>query len=365
MALTEIPSELSSTPSIVDNGNATAITIGSDESATFAGPIQLTAGALAAAGNASLSHRSSDNKVYLQAGTGGFNILDDQQNTHFSIDSAGVSTFNNNVGIGGTTYEGSVTSNASSVWISSAGYLSANINNDWGLGVNRTGTDGTLINLRKNGADVGFIGTTTSAAGTRFAIGGNGDPGIIFAGTGVFPAAGLTVSDNAADLGSATYRWKDIYLSGGVNFSANANAAGASSELLDDYETGTFTPTLAGYYGSFGTTFNQGTRSGHYTKVGNLVTLSMEFSNAGVDAANNGDIIVITGLPFAIGSACVGSHSHTSIAAFAGGGWTSINTTQLGHLGNNGTASGVWTWVSGPHVGTSGVAIRLTITYRH
>jgi hypothetical protein len=35
MALTEIPIELSSTPSIVDNGNATAITIGSDESTTF------------------------------------------------------------------------------------------------------------------------------------------------------------------------------------------------------------------------------------------------------------------------------------------------------------------------------------------
>ena len=36
MALTEIPIELSSTPSIVDGGNATAITIASDESVTFA-----------------------------------------------------------------------------------------------------------------------------------------------------------------------------------------------------------------------------------------------------------------------------------------------------------------------------------------
>ena len=45
MALTEIPSELSSTPSIVDNGNATAITIGSDESATFAGSVSISHGA--------------------------------------------------------------------------------------------------------------------------------------------------------------------------------------------------------------------------------------------------------------------------------------------------------------------------------
>ena len=65
--------------------------------ATFGGPITLTAGALAAAGNAGLSHRSTDNKVYLQAGTGGFNILDDQQNTHFFIDSAGAATFSSNI----------------------------------------------------------------------------------------------------------------------------------------------------------------------------------------------------------------------------------------------------------------------------
>jgi hypothetical protein len=70
---------------------------------TSSGPINLTAGALAAAGNAGLSHRSSDNKVYLQAGTGGFNILDDQQNTHFFIDSAGDATFSGKVTIGGTS----------------------------------------------------------------------------------------------------------------------------------------------------------------------------------------------------------------------------------------------------------------------
>ena len=261
MALTEIPLELSSTPSIVDNGNATAITIGSDESATFAGPVKLTAGALAAAGNAGLSHRSADNKVYLQAGTGGFNILDDQQNTHFSIDSAGVTTVANGL----------------------------------------TLTDGNVV-----------------------------------------VAAGH-----------------------GIDFSANANAAGASSELLDDYETGTWNPTLAGYYGTYGMSISQGTRSGKYTKVGNLVTLSMEIHNAGVAASGNGDIIVITGLPFAIGSSCVGSHAHTSIASLAGGGWTSINFTQLGHLGNNGTSSNAWTWLTGANVATAGVAIRLTITYRH
>ena len=44
MATTKIPVELSSTPGIVDNSNATAITIDSSENTTFAGNI--TSGAL-------------------------------------------------------------------------------------------------------------------------------------------------------------------------------------------------------------------------------------------------------------------------------------------------------------------------------
>jgi len=107
---------------------------------TSSGPINLTAGALAAAGNAGLSHRSADNKVYLQAGTGGFNILDDQQNTHFFIDSAGVSSFNNNVGIG--------TSSPATKLAVSGGYISQ--------------TDGTRTLYLGSDGTGGLFGTTTN-----------------------------------------------------------------------------------------------------------------------------------------------------------------------------------------------------------
>jgi hypothetical protein len=73
-----------------------------------------------------------------------------------SIDGSG------NLLVGGTTYEGSTTSNASSVYIASTGFISANVTNDFGMQVNRTGTDGTLVNLRKNGADVGSISVSGS-----------------------------------------------------------------------------------------------------------------------------------------------------------------------------------------------------------
>ena len=153
-----------------------------------------------------------------------------------------------------------------------------------------------------------------------------------------------------------------ILPTGGITFNGDT----AEANALDDYEEGTWTPTLAGYFGTYGTTFTPGTRSGVYTKVGNLVTLGIEINNAGVDAANNGDIIVITGLPFAItGSYHASSHAGSSIATFVGGTWTPIDSYQLGHLGNNGTSTSSWGWLIGSDVATSGVAMRLTITYRH
>ena len=57
----------------------------------------------------------------------------------------------------------------------------------------------------------------------------------------------------------------------GIDFSINPAAAGMTSELLDDYETGTWTPTYTPASGAFGAiTYNSNT-FGRYTKVGNAV----------------------------------------------------------------------------------------------
>ena len=56
----------------------------------------------------------------------------------------------------------------------------------------------------------------------------------------------------------------------GIDFSANSNASGMASELLDDYEEGTFTPTVTVEGQSAATTDKQ---YGRYIKVGNKVTV--------------------------------------------------------------------------------------------
>jgi len=70
----------------------------------------------------------------------------------------------------------------------------------------------------------------------------------------------------------------------GIDFSAS-EGGGASSSILDDYEEGTFTPTISGTSGGSGTISGLG---GRYTKIGNTVRVDIEFKidNTGTISGN-------------------------------------------------------------------------------
>jgi len=79
----------------------------------------------------------------------------------------------------------------------------------------------------------------------------------------------------------------------GVDFSATPGTG--TSELLADYEEGTWTPQIAGD-GTAGT-YTNATAYGNYTKIGNCVTLN--FGVASLSAASGGTgSLTVTGLPF-------------------------------------------------------------------
>ena len=84
----------------------------------------------------------------------------------------------------------------------------------------------------------------------------------------------------------------------GIDFSAGGNAAGMTSEVLDDYEEGTWTITITP--ATSGTvTVNSGINTGHYTKVGSLVTVHGQITISAVDApVGNASI----NLPFTVGT---------------------------------------------------------------
>jgi len=81
----------------------------------------------------------------------------------------------------------------------------------------------------------------------------------------------------------------------GIDFSATGDGASASNvaEVFDDYETGTFTPTVAPTTNSYTTS---GTHLGFYTKIGKMVHVQMELpvANVGTGSGN----ITVSALPF-------------------------------------------------------------------
>jgi hypothetical protein len=77
---------------------------------------------------------------------------------------------------------------------------------------------------------------------------------------------------------------------GGIQFGGDTNAANA----LDDYEEGTFTPTLVS---TAGVTYGSAT-AGFYTKIGNLVSFTITLDTSAL--TRNGNQVKVGGLPFTV-----------------------------------------------------------------
>jgi len=82
----------------------------------------------------------------------------------------------------------------------------------------------------------------------------------------------------------------------GIDFSATSGTG--TSELLADYEEGTWTPTVTPATGSF-TTVTAGTCT--YTKIGRIVTVNARFTLA--NSGTGAGAMTVDGLPFTIASA--------------------------------------------------------------
>ena len=185
-----------------------------------------------------------------------------------------------NLLVGKTTLE--YTSNAGLI-LRNDGLLSAVRSGGNVVNLNRLSSDGEIIQLNKDGSQIGSIGTIV---GQPYFI--SGSRGIRIAGNNIRPTATAGANlDNVISLGDTGQRFKDLYLSGGVYLGGTGSA-----NHLDDYEEGTWTPTFSGGNGTL-------TNRGWYIKVGNVVTCG--FSNlTGITAIADSAKYSITGFPFNI-----------------------------------------------------------------
>ena len=108
---------------------------------------------------------------------------------------------------------------------------------------------------------------------------------------------------------------------GGISFNGDTAAANA----LDDYEEGTWTPT----YRQDGTanTATYATRSGTYTKIGNLVTAFFDIDASSLTAGSGN--CQVAGLPFTVSNSMAGFSfvSFRDPSVFVG---TAVNVTFIG-----------------------------------
>jgi hypothetical protein len=169
--------------------------------------------------------------------------------------------------------------------------------------VNRQNSDGVAIAINKAGATVGSIGTYNGVPYIGYAGGAGG--GIMFNGASIEPTAlGASRTDGANDIGSSTYKWKDLFLSGGVVFGDAGGSGTPTSNTFDSYEEGTSTILLS--FNTTNATITQGnTFVGYYTKVGNVCTVVGYTGTRSFETTGAGNPR-FSGLPFASKSGTYG-----------------------------------------------------------
>ena len=145
--------------------------------------------------------------------------------------------------------------------------------------------NGSYISINSSGTTVGSIG---SFAGVRPYF-SSPNTGISPYNQVIYPVDGSgNATNGVTDIGHSSYRFKDLYLSGGAYLGGTAAA-----NKLDDYEEGTWTPGVTGTGNSLG----GGAAVGRYTKVGRMVYLQLFINNDGSNTFGSG-AYDITGLPF-------------------------------------------------------------------
>ena len=220
------------------------------------------------------------------------------------------------------------------------------------VGINETAPLG-FLHVKNGDSGQGSI----NAAGNSLVLESNGSTGITFL-SGSSSNTSLVMGDSESNYQGVIIYDHSVnamkFATSGterVRVTANGltfNGDTAASNALDDYEEGTWTPTL-----TIGGTVGYGTREGSYTKVGNLVNINFAISINSISSLSS--TVGISGFPFTSATSSAGDSSpvqfglirslatdYPNIRGYVAGGNTlcsfSVQATNAGHTGLPGTA---------------------------
>jgi hypothetical protein len=142
------------------------------------------------------------------------------------------------------------------------------------------------------------------------------------------------------------------------------NSSALVNSTLNDYETGSWTPTLASLTGSY-TSVTYGRQYGKYTKIGNLVYAMFDISTTAQVVGTAGSDLLIGGFPFTMANSGT-SDSYTGSIGYTTGVVTPCSGLLQNSSGNNrvyiGITAGGTLAVSSQ--GATGFGMRATICYQ-
>lgn len=201
----------------------------------------------------------------------------------------------------------------------SNGFIAASRSNAISGLFNRFNSDGEVIQLRRSGTSVGTLDVSTT--------------GVTMTGVN------------------------------GITFTATQTAS-AGANTLDDYEEGTFSPTIAGWSGTYAQ------QVGQYTKIGNMIFLTGRVSTNG-GTGTFSSFPTLASAPFALATL----QTNYGQIAYAGGGFTpGAGVTSAGvcdrgdvtqfFLNVHQVNSGLGNLTSGMLTAASSLEIRFNLAYK-
>jgi len=182
-------------------------------------------------------------------------------------------------------------------------------------------TDGAALDIVEK--QDGFAASTatfgqTGVYGYRLKLNGSTNELILQSGSQTTTTDRVTVE---RDTGNVTLDTGNLVIgtSGkGIDFSATADpavtGATSTSELLDNYEEGTWTPVYQSTTNSSNNVTNS--RVGYYTRIGNTVYITANLTSNDVSGITSTDQVVIGGLPYASSSTTSGNDQAVNVAQY-------------------------------------------------
>lgn len=169
--------------------------------------------------------------------------------------------------------------------------------------------------------------STTPLAGTEVL------PIVQSSATKQVSVANLTVgrSVSVADLTVATNNVVFSTAAKGANFTANTPATGMTSQLLNWYEEGTWTPEYDAFAGAF-TTLTYTTQQGTYVRIGRTVICQFNIVVNLVVVGTAATLLLLKGFPFAFNNGALAAGRVGGFINFYTG-WTNNAPTMVNWAG--------------------------------